>query len=93
MGGNLQTVDPEAITEDVGRSLFSSASGRRPSRGNCPRRRQIRRLFMVEGAALQGQAMEVGPLARVMVGYPTDRTPPEKRGGCLLKTLGREPGI
>jgi ferredoxin hydrogenase large subunit/hydrogenase large subunit len=93
LGGSLQKVDPEAITEDVGQSLFSSASGRKPFDGETVAAPDKPGAYSwLKAPRYQGEPMEVGSLARVLVGYTDGRNAALKSAvDGLLKTLGREP--
>jgi Ni,Fe-hydrogenase I large subunit len=93
LGGKLQKLDPNAITEDVAQSLFSSASGRRPSEGETvPAPEKAGAYSWLKAPRYQGQVMEVGPLARALVACHDGRNTALKSAvDSLLKTLGREP--
>lgn len=93
LGGKLQKLDPEAITEDVGQSLFSSASGRKPFDGETtPAPDKSGAYTWLKAPRYQSQPMEVGPLARVLVAYADGRDAVLKSAvDNLLKSVGREP--
>jgi ferredoxin hydrogenase large subunit/hydrogenase large subunit len=92
VGGTLKAFDPEAITEDIGRSLFSSASGRKPSEGETvPDPNKVGAYSWQKAPRYGGQVMEVGPLARMLVAYHDGRQPAVKQAvDGLLKALGRD---
>jgi len=70
INGKWERFDPSLIHEDVAYSWFSSASGRHPSQGETePSPNKPRAYSWVKAPRYKGQAMEVGPLARVMVNY------------------------
>jgi Ni,Fe-hydrogenase I large subunit len=93
LNGALQKVDVEAITEDVGQSLFKSASGRKPFDGETVADPEKSGAYSwLKAPRYQGQVMEVGALARMLVAYNDGRSVVIKDAiGNLLKTLGREP--
>jgi Ni,Fe-hydrogenase I large subunit len=93
VGGSLQPLDVEAITEDVAQSFFSSASGRKPSNGETVAAPDKAGAYSwLKAPRYQGKVMEVGPLARIMVAYAQGQDPALKSAvDGLLKTLNREP--
>ncbi len=93
IAGKLQPVDVEAITEDVGSSLFSSASGRKPFDGETVAAPTKAGAYSwVKAPRYQGQVMEVGPLARTLVAYHSSTDGPARADvDNLLKAIGREP--
>jgi len=92
--GKLQPVNPEVIAEDVGSSLYSSASGRRPYDGETVADPDKSGAYSwLKAPRYNGQVMEVGPLARVLVGCQDGQSPALKSAvDALLKNLGREAG-
>ena len=87
-----QKLDPEAVTEDVGQSRFSSASGRKPFDGETVAAPEKNGAYSwLKAPRYQGEPMEVGPLARMLVACQ-DGGHAEIKGAMdrLLKTLGRE---
>jgi ferredoxin hydrogenase large subunit/hydrogenase large subunit len=93
MAGNLQKLNPDAITEDVGQSLFSSGSGRKPFDGETVAAPDKAGAYSwLKAPRYQDQAMEVGPLARVLVAYADGRNTAVKSAvDGLLKAIGRSP--
>jgi len=93
VGGKLQPLDPEAITEDVSQSFFASASGRKPADGETTAASDKAGAYSwLKAPRYQSQVMEVGPLARVLVAYHDGSNPALKQAtDGLLKALGREP--
>ena len=93
LGDNLEALKPDAITEDVACSLFSSASGRKPSEGETVAAPDKAGAYSwLKAPRYHGQVMEVGPLARVLIAYHEGHSPAVKSAvDGLLKTLGREP--
>ena len=93
IGGRLLPLDAEAITEDVGQSMFSSASGRKPSEGETVAAPDKSGAYSwLKAPRYQGQAMEVGPLARTLVAYQSSPGSACKADvDKLLKSVGREP--
>ena len=70
IGGKWAALDPEQIREDVGSSRFGSATGKHPSQGETrPDPRKSGAYSWIKAPRYQGNVMEVGPLARVMVHY------------------------
>lgn len=70
IGDKWQAFDPANIKEFVGNSRFSSASGLHPYEGQTTP--SVHKGYSwLKAPRYQGQIMEVGPLARVMVGYYT----------------------
>lgn len=66
--GVLSPVDTEAITEEVLYSRFSSPSGLPPGKGlTVPDARKPDAYSWIKAPRYQGQAMEVGPLARCLI--------------------------
>lgn len=93
MGSQIQPLDVERISEDVGHSLFSSPSGLKPFDGQTVPSPDKQKAYSWLKAPRYGkEPMEVGPLARVMVAYHADQ-PTGIKGQVdgLLKSIGREP--
>ncbi len=93
INGKLDDVDPDAITEDVTHSLFSSASGLKPGAGaTVPAPTKPGAYSWLKAPRYRGQVMEVGPLARMLVGYHQDVP-----SGCrtavdnLLRAVDKKP--
>lgn len=91
IGGKLQPVDIEAITEDVGHSLFSSASGRKPFDGETiPAPDKAGAYSWLKAPRYAGQVVEVGPLARMLVAYHDGHNPTLRAAvDTVLKVAGR----
>jgi ferredoxin hydrogenase large subunit/hydrogenase large subunit len=89
--GKLQTLNPEAIIEDVGSSRYSSASGRRPYEGETVADPDKTGAYSwLKAPRYDGRVMEVGPLARLVVGAQDGQSATIKSAvDGLLKTLGR----
>jgi ferredoxin hydrogenase large subunit/hydrogenase large subunit len=93
MKDQWQKLDVESITEDVGQSRFSSASGRKPADGETVAAPEKSGAYSwLKAPRYKGQPMEVGPLARILAAYQDGRNA-ELKGAVdgLLKTLGRTP--
>lgn len=90
--GRLQQVSADAITEDVARSLFSSASGRRPFEGETvPAPDKSGAYTWLKAPRYNGQVMEVGALARVLIGCQEGQNAALKGAvDQLLKETGHE---
>lgn len=69
-GDALQPVDPAAITECVANSHFASGSGLHPYEGETTPA-PGKGYSWLKAPRYRGMPMEVGPLARLMVGYRT----------------------
>lgn len=93
LGDKLQALDIEAITEEVGNSWFSSATGRKPSEGETVAAPDKAGAYSwLKAPRYQGQVMEVGPLARTLVAYHRNQDGKAKTEvDNLLKALGRAP--
>jgi Ni,Fe-hydrogenase I large subunit len=88
----LQVLDADAITEDVGSSLFSSASGRKPTEGETVAAPQKAQAYSwLKAPRYLGQVMEVGPLARALIAYQDPGSRARTDIDAWLKALGREP--
>jgi Ni,Fe-hydrogenase I large subunit len=94
VAGKLQSLDTEVITEDVGNSLFSSASGRRPSEGETTAAPDKTGAYSwLKAPRYRGQVMEVGALARTLIAYQSSADAQAKAEvDSLLKVMGRAPG-
>jgi Ni,Fe-hydrogenase I large subunit len=92
IGGQLHQFNPEVITEDVGQSLYSSGSGRKPGNGETvPAPEKAGAYSWLKAPRYQGQVMEVGPLARMLVGYHTGTNAALRSAvDDLLRKTGRE---
>ena len=90
--GQWQKLDPEAVTEDVGQSRFSSASGRKPFDGETVAAPEKAGAYSrLKAPRYQGEPMEVGPLARVLAAYQDGRNASLKSAvDNLLKAIGRD---
>jgi ferredoxin hydrogenase large subunit/hydrogenase large subunit len=86
-----QAVDPAAVTEDVGQSRFSSASGRQPYEGETAAAPDKNAAYSwLKAPRYRGEPMEVGPLARLLAGCQDSRNTDLKSAvDGLLKTTGR----
>jgi len=91
--GKLQSVNPDAIAEDVGSSLYSSGTGLAPYVGETVAAPDKSGAYSwLKAPRYNGQVMEVGPLARVMVGSQDGQNAALKSAvDDLLKALGRTP--
>jgi ferredoxin hydrogenase large subunit/hydrogenase large subunit len=92
--GKFQPVNPDAIAEDVGSSLYSSASGLRPYDGETVADPDKAGAYSwLKAPRYNGQVVEVGPLARMLAGSQDGRSAPIKNAvKGLLQNLGREAG-
>jgi ferredoxin hydrogenase large subunit/hydrogenase large subunit len=93
LAGRLEPLKVDAITEDVGSSLFSSATGRKPSEGETVAAPDKASAYSwLKAPRYQGQVMEVGALARTLVAYASSTTGSIRTDvDQLLKAVGREP--
>jgi hypothetical protein len=68
--GVLTDLDIEKITEDTGRAFYDSPSGLPPAEGQTvPGHDKPDAYSWVKAPRYGGEAMEVGPLARIMIAY------------------------
>lgn len=71
--GRLESFDPDHITEDVAYSHFSSRSGLKPSQGETVADPNKSTSYSwIKAPRYKGKAMEVGPLARMLIAYMTN---------------------
>lgn len=91
--GKPAPLDPGAITEDVGSSLFSSPSGLAPASGQTvPAPDKANAYSWLKAPRYQGQVMEVGPLARLLVAAgPGGNSATAAAVNGLLQAIGRQP--
>jgi len=89
--GQWQKVDPDAITEDIGQSRFSSGTGLKPFDGETVAAPEKNGAYSwLKAPRYQQQPMEVGPLARMLAAYQDGRNADLKNAvDGLLKTIGR----
>lgn len=93
MGDTLAELDHQGITEDVGQSLFSSASGLKPSEGETVAAPDKKGAYSwLKAPRYKGSVVEVGPLARYLVGYHAGNAAIKDGVDGLLKALDRKPG-
>jgi len=92
--GRLSDFYPSKITEDVSHSLYSSGSGIHPSRSETtPSPHKNGAYSWIKAPRYNGLAMEVGPLARVMVAYFKGKNLKLKKlVDDLLSNLDKKPG-
>jgi ferredoxin hydrogenase large subunit/hydrogenase large subunit len=91
--GKWSSLSPDAITEDVASSFFSSQSGLKPESGETVAAPDKQGAYSwLKAPRYQGQPMEVGPLARISVVYHEGRNRTIiSTVDALLKTLGKTP--
>jgi ferredoxin hydrogenase large subunit/hydrogenase large subunit len=89
--GKLQPLNPDVIAEDVGSSLYSSGSGLSPYAGETEAAPDKDGAYSwLKAPRYNGKVVEVGPLARVMVGCQDGQNAALKSAvDALLKILGR----
>ena len=92
-GGTLKSFDPNGVTEDTAASRFSSPSGLKPANGETIAAPDKPNAYTwLKAPRYQGQVMEVGPLARLLVGYANGRNPLIKSTvDGLLAATGKTP--
>ncbi|HOX24308.1 MAG TPA: nickel-dependent hydrogenase large subunit [Candidatus Krumholzibacteria bacterium] len=92
-GGVWAPLDIAHITEEVRYSRFDSGTGLHPSRGETrPAPRKPDAYSWLKAPRYQGQPMEVGPLARVLVAYHSpDGQAVRTQVDALLKKLAVKP--
>lgn len=87
--GALTPVNVERITEDVGNSRFSSASGAGPAVGETtPQPNKPQAYSWLKAPRYAGVPMEVGPLARMLVGYQAASPNIKPHVDAFLKLTG-----
>jgi len=75
-GETLRAFDPNVVTEDTGSSRFSSPSGLKPANGQTVAAPDKPNAYTwLKAPRYEGLVMEVGPLARLLVGYANGRNP------------------
>jgi ferredoxin hydrogenase large subunit/hydrogenase large subunit len=90
IGGALQDVNEALITEDVASSYFSSGSGLHPSAGETtPLAHKTDAYSWLKAPRYNGQVMEVGPLARVLVAWHRNHPTFKPLVDATLQSLGR----
>jgi Ni,Fe-hydrogenase I large subunit len=78
--GTFSGLNLERIKEDVGSSRFSSGSGLGPAAGETvPEPNKPRAYSWLKAPRYGGLPMEVGPLARMLVGYQSGKSPEIKK--------------
>jgi ferredoxin hydrogenase large subunit/hydrogenase large subunit len=92
-GGELLPLDAGKITEDVASSWFSSPSGLKPEAGEThPAPDKAGAYSWLKAPRYEGQVVEVGPLARVLINYTAGKNPALKAAvDGLLARLGKQP--
>jgi ferredoxin hydrogenase large subunit/hydrogenase large subunit len=92
LDGKILPVEPNSITEDVTYSWFSSGSGLKPAEGQTTAVPSKAGAYSwLKAPRYNGQVVEVGALARVLVAYNLGAAPVKPAVDDLLKALGREP--
>jgi Ni,Fe-hydrogenase I large subunit len=87
--GKRASLDPAKITEQVLNARYSSASNLHPSQGKTqPQPDKQGAYTWVKAPRYNGRPMEVGPLARVMVGYVSGNADIKKEVDALASALG-----
>lgn len=91
--GVLTALDTEKITEDTGRAFYTSPSGLPPAAGQTvPGHDKPDAYSWVKAPRYGGEAMEVGPLARIMIAYFGKADSPLRQGTeQTLSGLGLAP--
>jgi Ni,Fe-hydrogenase I large subunit len=92
--GAMAGVDVEKIKEDVGSSWYSSGSGLGPAAGETvPEPNKPSAYSWLKAPRYGGLVMEVGPLARMLVGYQSGKAPEIKKAvDGLLGATGLKVG-
>ncbi len=73
-GGSIETLDTEKITEQVRFSRYGSASGLHPSLGKTePQPEKGDAYSWIKSPRYRNKPLEVGPLARLLIGYASGR--------------------
>ncbi len=90
--GRPAALNPEAITEEVARSLFTPESGGPPATGRtvaAPGKADA--YTWLKAPRYEGQPMEVGPLARILVAWQAGRPDVRDLVDRTLARLGKKP--
>ena len=91
-GGSLKTFDPSKITEETRYSYYSSPSGLSPASGRTvPSHHKSEAYSWVKAPRYDREAVEVGPLARVLVAYHKNETEVKALVDQALGRLGATP--
>ena len=89
MKGQAQALRPEVISEEVKFSLFSSSSGLHPEKGETePAPNKSGAYTWLKAPRYQGEPMEVGALARILVAYQQGMASVRSEVDAVLQTLG-----
>ncbi len=92
--GKLQGFDPAKIGEDIKFSHFSSGSGLHPSKGETtPEPGKSGAYTWLKAPRYNGQPLEVGPLARMMVAYMSGDKRVKPLIDSVLSRLGAGPEV
>lgn len=93
MGETLSTVNIDMITEDTGHAFYADPSGLGPKKGRTvPDHAKKDAYSWVKAPRYDGNAMEVGPMARVMIAYYGDENAPlRKETEQTLSRIGMAP--
>lgn len=90
IGGNFGELDTGKIKEDTAHSWFTDESGNRPFDGETvPSPHKSGAYSWVKAPRYDGMPLEVGPLARMMVGYTGGHAATKKEVSEFLKLTGR----
>ncbi|MFH0990151.1 MAG: nickel-dependent hydrogenase large subunit [bacterium] len=74
--GNIESVDPKKITEDVKSSWYDSPSHLHPSKGeSLPNPKKSNGYSWLKAPRYENNAYEVGPLARIAMAYRSKSNP------------------
>jgi Ni,Fe-hydrogenase I large subunit len=88
-GGKKVQFDPSKITEQVLYARYGSPSGLHPSQGRTePKVDKTDAYSWIKAPRYDGKPMEVGPLARLMVGYASGNTDIKQEIDGLTARLG-----
>ncbi|ETR72489.1 MAG: hydrogenase large subunit [Candidatus Magnetoglobus multicellularis str. Araruama] len=91
-GDTLTEVNIDKITEDVQYSYYSSASGLKPQRSETvPAPDKNDAYSWIKAPRYDGQVMEVGPLARMMVAYHRNHSPAKQLIDSILSGINKAP--
>lgn len=93
IGGSLKAFDPNGVTEDTASSRFSSPSGLKPANGETVAAPDKPNAYTwLKAPRYNGEVMEVGPLARLLVGYTQGSNPVlQSTVDSLLAATGKTP--
>jgi len=93
-GNTIKDFESAKITEQVGRSRYTSATNLHPSQGATePAPEKAEAYTWIKSPRYNNAPYEVGPLARVLIGYHQGHAEIKKGTDALLAAFGAQPTI